>query len=45
VLLCAVFSLSACGWQLQGAAKLSPTMTVTYVDSKDRYTDFNQALR
>jgi len=45
VLLCAVLSLSACGWRLQGAAKLSPTMTVTYVDAKDRYTEFNQALR
>lgn len=45
VLLCAVSSLSACGWRLQGATKLSPTMTVTYVDAKDRYTEFNQALR
>jgi LPS-assembly lipoprotein len=45
VLLCAVLCLSACGWRLQGATKLSPTMTVTYVDAKDRYTEFNQALR
>ena len=45
VLLCATVSLSACGWRLQGAAKLSPTMTMTYVDAKDRYTEFNQALR
>ena len=45
MLLCATVSLSACGWRLQGAAKLSPTMTMTYVDAKDRYTEFNQALR
>jgi LPS-assembly lipoprotein len=45
VLVCAVLSLSACGWRLQGATKLSPTMTLTYVDAKDRYTEFNQALR
>jgi LPS-assembly lipoprotein len=45
VLLGTVLSLSACGWRLQGAAKLSPTMTVTFVDAEDRYTDFNRALR
>lgn len=45
VLICAVLSLSACGWRLQGASKLSQTMTVTYVDAQDRYTDFNRALR
>jgi LPS-assembly lipoprotein len=45
VLLCAVWSFSACGWRLQGAAKLSPTMTVTFVDAQDRYTEFNRALR
>jgi LPS-assembly lipoprotein len=45
VLLCAVASLAACGWRLQGAAKLSPTMTVTFVDAEDRYTEFNRALR
>ena len=45
MLLCATVSLSACGWRLQGAAKLSPTMTMTNVDAKDRYTEFNQALR
>ena len=45
VLVCAALSLGACGWRLQGTAKLSPTMTVTYVDSADRYTDFNRALR
>ncbi|HXS87817.1 MAG TPA: LPS assembly lipoprotein LptE [Steroidobacteraceae bacterium] len=45
VLMCTVVSLAACGWRLQGAAKLSPTMTVTFVDAEDRYTDFNRALR
>lgn len=45
VLLCAALFLSACGWRLQGTSKLSPTMTVTYVDAQDRYTDFNRALR
>jgi LPS-assembly lipoprotein len=45
VLVCAVLSLSACGWRLLGATKLSPTMTLTYLDAKDRYTEFNQALR
>lgn len=45
VLLCAALSVSACGWRLQGSSKLSPPMTVTYVDAEDRYTDFNRALR
>jgi Rare lipoprotein B len=45
VLLCAALSLAACGWRLQGQSKLSQTMTVTYVDAKDRYTEFNRALR
>jgi LPS-assembly lipoprotein len=37
--------LSGCGWRLQGEARLSQTMAVTFVDTKDRYTDFNRALR
>jgi LPS-assembly lipoprotein len=45
LLLCAVVSLAACGWRLQGAAKLSPTMAVTFLDADDRYTEFNRALR
>jgi LPS-assembly lipoprotein len=45
VLLCGVLSLGACGWRLQGASKLSPTMTLTFVDAEDRYTEFNRALR
>ena len=45
VLLCVALSLSACGWRLQGSSRLSQTMTVTYVDAEDRYTEFNRALR
>lgn len=45
VLLCVAASLGACGWRLQGTEKLSPGMSVIYVDADDRYTDFNRALR
>ena len=37
--------LSACGWRLQGTTRLSGVMAVTYVETEDRYTDFNRALR
>ncbi len=37
--------LSGCGWRLQGTTKLSPIMATTYVDTDDRFTDFNRALR
>jgi len=37
--------LAGCGWRLQGTTKLSPVMATTYVDTQDRYTDFNRALR
>ena len=37
-------ALTACGWRLQGTAKLPELMSVTYVDSADRYSDFNRAL-
>ena len=36
--------LSACGWRLQGTARLPEIMAVTYLDSADRYSDFNRAL-
>jgi len=36
---------AGCGWRLQGTEKLPQIMAVTYVDTKDQYTDFNQALR
>lgn len=42
---CAATLLSGCGWRLQGTAKLSPVMATTYVETDDRYTDFNRALR
>lgn len=45
IMLCAAAVLGACGWRLQGTAKLSPSMSVIYVDADDRYTDFNRALR
>lgn len=34
-----------CGWRLQGTARLPEVMAVTYVDTTDRYSDFNRALR
>ena len=37
-------SLAACGFHLQGAAKLSPTMAVTFVDADDTHTEFHRAL-
>jgi LPS-assembly lipoprotein len=37
--------LSGCGWRLQGTTKLSPIMATTYVETDDRFTDFNRALR
>ncbi len=45
VSLCLTSALAGCGWRLQGTTKLSPVMATTYVDTKDRYTDFNRALR
>jgi LPS-assembly lipoprotein len=42
VLLCV---LSGCGWQLRGHTRLPEAMSVTYVDAKDRYSDFTQALQ
>ena len=37
--------LSGCGWRLQGTSRLSPIMATTYVETDDRFTDFNRALR
>lgn len=37
--------LGGCGWRLQGTSKLSPVMATTYVETDDRFTDFNRALR
>lgn len=36
--------LCACGWRLQGTARLPEVMSVTYIDANDRYSDFNRAL-
>lgn len=38
-------TLASCGWHLQGNTRLSEAMAVTYVETDDRYTDFNRALR
>ncbi len=43
--LCLTSVLAGCGWRLQGTTKLAPVMATTYVDTKDRFTDFNRALR
>ena len=43
--LCLTSMLAGCGWRLQGTTKLAPVMATTYVDTKDRFTDFNRALR
>lgn len=45
VLIVGTLSLSGCGWRLQGTAKLPEIMSTTYVDTDDRYTDFNRMLR
>lgn len=45
LLLSVTLTLTACGWRLQGAARLSQNMSVIYVDADDRYTEFNRALR
>lgn len=41
----AICVAGGCGWRLQGTAKLPEVMAVTYVDTTDRYTDFNRSLR
>jgi LPS-assembly lipoprotein len=45
LILVSVSILSGCGWRLQGTARLPEVMSVAFVDSEDRYTDFNRALR
>jgi LPS-assembly lipoprotein len=42
---CLASLLAGCGYQLQGTAKLSAVMATTYIETDDRYTDFNRALR
>jgi len=36
--------LAACGLHLQSAARLSPSMSITYVDAEDTHTEFHRAL-
>jgi LPS-assembly lipoprotein len=45
VFVVAFLGLSACGWRLQGTARLPEVMSVTYIDTDDRYSDFNRILR
>lgn len=42
---CLASLLAGCGYRLQGTSKLSPVMGTTYIETDDRYTDFNRALR
>lgn len=42
---CLAALLAGCGWRLQGTTKLSSVMATTYIETDDRYTDFNRALR
>jgi LPS-assembly lipoprotein len=42
---CLASLLAGCGYRLQGSSKLSSVMATTYVETDDRYTDFNRALR
>ena len=41
----AVIALSGCGWHLQGATRLPASVSATYIETDDRYSDFNRALR
>ncbi len=43
--LIAALLLGACGWRMQGTARLPEVMSATYIDTTDRYTDFNRMLR
>lgn len=45
LLLVAVALLGGCGWHLQGTARLPEIMSMTYIDTHDRYSDFNRMLR
>jgi LPS-assembly lipoprotein len=37
-------ALCGCGFHLQGAARLSPTMSVTFIEAEDTHTQFHRAL-
>jgi LPS-assembly lipoprotein len=40
----ALVSLTSCGFRMQGVRRLPAVMSVTYIDSSDRYSDFTRAL-
>ncbi|HTE40850.1 MAG TPA: LPS assembly lipoprotein LptE [Steroidobacteraceae bacterium] len=40
-----MLSLSGCGWQLQGTARLPESMRAIRVETKDAYSDFSRELR
>ena len=37
-------ALAGCGFHLQGAARLSPTMSITFVEAEDTHTQFHHAF-
>jgi LPS-assembly lipoprotein len=37
--------MSGCGWRMQGTTRLPEIMSAAYIDTPDRYTDFNRMLR
>jgi LPS-assembly lipoprotein len=41
----AALLLGACGWRMQGTARLPEVMSATYIDTTDTYSDFHRALR
>lgn len=45
VSLACLCTFAACGWRLQGTARLPEVMAITYIETDDRFTDFNRALR
>jgi LPS-assembly lipoprotein len=38
-------ALHGCGWHLQGTTRLPETVSVTYIETDDRYSDLYRALR
>lgn len=44
LLLAAVAVLGGCGFHLEGTAKLSPVMSVTYVEAEDTHTEFHRSF-
>lgn len=44
-LLLSLGTLAGCGWHLKGTAPLPPALAATYLQSADRHSDFDRALR